>query len=439
MFIKTVTNCNITCLLKSLFLAFCVVASSLSSLADENLPKHMTQMEYVPKDSSFPTTLFPSKPVKLWRAGEYYLAALEAPDYENGIHGLFVVSQPDSWKVNLFTRSAKHILDPGPSLLVHMPIFRVEEGSALKELEFGKELEFFIKLNAKKHVTDNLISYTLDIGSDSISLVVNSVTNTPKLVEKRSNTNTVTIEYLSYDNSVTFDPSVFKLPDGISTEEAAELDSDHQRLPNPKNLWVSDFLTFYYQAPNPLRISESLQAIGEEVPADSLASLVGFYGPIMEANPSLVSSWIEVGKGLRSRMQRLLFLSLRQCGTEACMQVLNQNPYAFAPEGIQTFAATKPQTFENLALTSGTNLDLLWAHFFATGSEAPVLRIIKLVSENWGRRKLQRLSTGEAVIVAAAHWALVSNAKQHPVIRDILARESKESRTLKRVLDEVDA
>ena len=49
--------------------------------------------------------------------------------------------------INLSEKSGKHILDSGPSLVVHLPLFGKHTGAktALNDLEFGMELEFFVK------------------------------------------------------------------------------------------------------------------------------------------------------------------------------------------------------------------------------------------------------------------------------------------------------
>jgi hypothetical protein len=61
----------------------------------------------IPKDS------FAAQVKRMYRAGSRYCRTEEGPDLEHGIHGLVVINEPDSWLINRFDKTAKHMVDPG--------------------------------------------------------------------------------------------------------------------------------------------------------------------------------------------------------------------------------------------------------------------------------------------------------------------------------------
>ena len=56
---------------------------------------------------------FTLKPKTMYRAGTTYCRIEEQPDPERGIHGVVVINGPDVWMVNLLTKTARHMIDPG--------------------------------------------------------------------------------------------------------------------------------------------------------------------------------------------------------------------------------------------------------------------------------------------------------------------------------------
>lgn len=86
------------------------------------------------------------KPKRIYRAGTRYCRTEENPDIQNGIHGLMIINEPDVWMVNRLDKSARHIIDTGPTYNCRMPMFingAEDMKKTLAELEFGRELDFF--------------------------------------------------------------------------------------------------------------------------------------------------------------------------------------------------------------------------------------------------------------------------------------------------------
>jgi len=157
----------------------------------------------------------------IWRAGTKYGRIAEPPDNQNRVHGLMIINEPDAWLINLFDKSGKHMVDPGPSLIVHIPIFAgVSVSTKLTELEFGRELEFFSKKGAQRSEAEAINGkaaerYDVTIENSKLVLWMDVKSKKPIRVSLVDGGQTRTFEYISYDNDLEFDPSLFQPPAGI--------------------------------------------------------------------------------------------------------------------------------------------------------------------------------------------------------------------------------
>ena len=340
------------------------------------------------------------------------------------------------------TRSAKHIVDTSTSQVAHAAVFSWARNDLVRKLEFGIELQFFLEQKAKETNGGEINGvkvqqYDLDIESTHLTLMIDLKKQTPLRVQMKDANGEFTIDYLSFDKHVKFDPSVFTVPNGISVENAESDESKSTDRKDLKNAWLGDFMSRYYEHPNPSRITDSLTAIKEDHMLKNFFSLSGFYAPIMRQNPEMISSWIQAAKDLGSDMREFIYFSLRQCGSEKCLSELRQNPFGYDEQGMKTFAEFKSPTVETIPLTSPDSLDFLWADFLATGSDVGPRRIARLVGAKWPLFESKNLHGGELMVVGAAHWSLVSNAEQHQKVLRVLKEESAHTPALKKVLGEV--
>ena len=104
-----------------LLLLICVLAGAIFA---EEPPKRMTKMEVVLHSPDAPTGSFAAKPRVFYRAGNRYCRVEETPDPDQGIHGLMIINEPDWWMVNLFSKTARHGVDPGPTFQLPTGDFR---------------------------------------------------------------------------------------------------------------------------------------------------------------------------------------------------------------------------------------------------------------------------------------------------------------------------
>jgi hypothetical protein len=218
-------------MIKSLTLRGLLVASALVTFAlpsfCQGLPKTMTkistrEVEPVPDPGSFS-----AQAKTYWRAGTKYARIAEAEDPKNHIHGLAVISEPDAWMINPFDKSAKHMVDHGPTLDVHFPIFPSATGikTKLDGLEFGNKVEFFTKNNATRTLdevgggkaTDR---HDLRVGSSKLTLWTDARSKKPVRISQTKDMQTESFEYLFYEDDLAFDPSLFRPPSGLTIEES---------------------------------------------------------------------------------------------------------------------------------------------------------------------------------------------------------------------------
>ncbi|PYT70393.1 MAG: hypothetical protein DMG39_15875 [Acidobacteria bacterium] len=130
-----------------------VAGSFLISLAQsQEAPRTMTKVTTKIVEPKPEPGSFSAQAKTVWRAGKKYARTAEAPDSQNHIHGLAIINEPDAWMINLFDKSARHLVDPGPSFNVHLPVFETQTGikTKLVALEFGEEVEFFAKNDARE-------------------------------------------------------------------------------------------------------------------------------------------------------------------------------------------------------------------------------------------------------------------------------------------------
>ena len=213
--------------LQGLLVGLTLVAFAFPSFC-QDVPKTMSKISVRGVEPAPEPGSFSAQAKTYWRAGTKYACIAEAEDSKNHIHGLAVISEPDAWMINLFDKSAKHMVDHGPTLDVHLPIFPSTTGTKTKldGLEFGNEVEFLTKNNATR-ASDKAIGggkatdrYDLRVGSSKVTLWTDAQSKKPLRISQTKDMHTETFEYLSYEDNLAFDPSLFRPPSGLTIEES---------------------------------------------------------------------------------------------------------------------------------------------------------------------------------------------------------------------------
>ena len=180
------------------------------------------------------------------------------------------------------------------------------------------------------------------------------------------------------------------------------------------------WMTFYYQNPEPTRIPDAINYLGESgmlEDQNTYAPVFGFLSGVFRNNPDKMAGWVTQPSSLNENLQFVLILSIRYAALpdspDTIRGILNQHPNL--KPSVETINERAPITVESIPLEKGPwVLDALWGKFMATGESAPVERIMATLP--WLERKedLKRFLTG-----SSANWSLTSNAVQHPRVLEI--------------------
>jgi hypothetical protein len=179
-------------------------------------PKVMTKVEVFLEGPDIPAGSFATKPKVMYRAGTRYCRIEEAPDPGNGIHGLAITNEPDAWMVNLVSKTAKHMVDPGPTFNCRLPIFP----DADKDLEFGFELEYFkgkgaVPQKGPEMQAKSTTVYKVDVGNGTaLALFTYGSPERPMLVS-RVRGDKGEIFWFTGWGDLPFQPALFAKPEGV--------------------------------------------------------------------------------------------------------------------------------------------------------------------------------------------------------------------------------
>lgn len=172
-----------------------------------------------------PPDSFAAKPKTVYIAGDSYARIEEEPDPAHGIHGLIVISEPDSWMINLLDHSGRHIVDPGPTFIVHHNILEREAPKEFASFEFGKEIAFM-----RTHKAVSLAPREIDhqrceasqFKHEAYRIVLYSTSDTHipfQLEIYKHGKLHFEVRYISYQTDLPFDASLFKPPSSITIME----------------------------------------------------------------------------------------------------------------------------------------------------------------------------------------------------------------------------
>lgn len=211
-----------------------VFAGLLSgTIFGQQRPDTMTKLTVRLQSPEVPEDSFAAKPKIMYRAGNGYCRTEELPDLEHGIHGLLVINEPDVWMVNLFTKTAQHFVDLGPTFNCRMPMFiggQVKSGTDMKnpllELEFGRELGYFRDKGATSKEGPVLQGkpttvYVANAGDSQLFLFTTGTPERPWAVARQHRDRREIYWYGVYEQ-VPFDLKLFAKPEGVKIEDSKQ-------------------------------------------------------------------------------------------------------------------------------------------------------------------------------------------------------------------------
>ncbi len=190
-------------------------------------PRTMIMLTVKLESPELPKESFAAQPKRIYRAGTRYCRTEENPDIQNGIHGLMIINEPDVWMVNRLDKSARHILDEGPTFNCRMPMFvnaAEDMKKPLAQLEFGRELDFFRPKSPAPTPGPTLMGkatmvYNAKIDESELFLFTVPETGVPVAVARTTEKTREIFWYGEY-KEVPFDAELFAKPKGVKIQES---------------------------------------------------------------------------------------------------------------------------------------------------------------------------------------------------------------------------
>ena len=142
------------------------------------------------------------------------------------IHGLAVIDEPNLWMANLYDRTGRHIVDPGPTFETHASVFSDDRISPkILDLEFGCEAAYIAANAPKIDRSETIDGVTLDIhrvtdGAEAVEILMKPGAATPSFARYyRSDKLVWAIRYDLYVVGALADAEMFTAPKGVKYVE----------------------------------------------------------------------------------------------------------------------------------------------------------------------------------------------------------------------------
>jgi len=216
---------------------------------------------------------------------------------------------------------------------------------------------------------------------------------------------------------------------GKPAKPAAQPDAGEtpEREPDPDHDW----LTFYYQNPEPEKLVEQIRKWSDgRILSDERArpALVGFLSQVFRQNRDKIKEWYLEISDLPPEDMQTIRLALIFSRTTEGDDIIKEG------DGAAILEKRPPKVLE-MSMRQLPTFDMLWGYFYATGSEAVIQRMIFLFRyEELDLSAEVDIPDGYSAITEqlpeAAHWALVSNAETHPLVLQLLEQYYQSAGTL---------
>jgi hypothetical protein len=188
---------------------------------------------------------------------------------------------------------------------------------------------------------------------------------------------------------------------------------------------IANWVTYYYVKPEPERVVDAVKYLGEAklLKSGSMPSLFGFLAGVFRSNPQKVNAWVDQLSTLADEEFSSVLMGLWYAdlpfSKEKIKAAVAQRPalktsFSFVENG-------QPMPVTEMPLEQGTwVLDSLWGNFMATGTDEPVIRMMKALPWIDVKGDINRLMVG-----GAARWSMTSNAAQHKRVLEICTQQAK--------------
>lgn len=316
--------------------------------------------------------------IRYLQAGDLYARRESSPNYSLGRQELVVRNEEDQWIANLFTKSARHMNFAGPMMSRGYPIPAIGFKGLLN---FGEEIQFFIRNNATQKIEGGQEVYSLSSDNGLLNLFVDIETKTPRRLEYKGQGVVTELNISKYNSSHKFDKEMFTLPKDIRVLEIGA-----NQTPVQFRRWLDEDprILGYYKSPNSEMILDVLKEIKWQHSFNSRVYLGSFFGSIMSKRPELIKEVMQIAKNSEPEVQLIVANALRSCRSEECLRELRSNPFSFSQEGIQKFSEIAEKEAQGSDVIRGP--DGLVASFLVSGDMEHVNGLLKLFDEQMVRQ-----------------------------------------------------
>ena len=189
----------------------------------------------------------------------------------------------------------------------------------------------------------------------------------------------------------------------------------------------------YRLNPEPKRLPAAIKAMqqfGITKDMDQAGVYIGFTAGVIGSNPQDAEALIASCFPLPPADQVLLIKAIAYSGLPEWKDLLIKFVERMPARKVlidKYLFANKPVLADLPMGDDSTTIDINWGYYFATGSEAPVRRIVSALAWTLDRNEIEKLTIG-----AMAKWTLAQNASRDPdllaMLKSIAAEEKAEVR-----------
>ena len=186
----------------------------------------MQRMDLFFKAPDLPDDGAAARPKTIYVAGTRYARIEQFADATSDEKNLIVVSEPDIWLVDALRKTIGHSVNHGADQEVHNPIIGPDAPDELLSLEYGREISFFEKANAK-HRAEEIVegkhceAWEAAIEGYYLRLYTDRERHVPVLlIVDKNGERLFDAHYIKYEMDLPFDKSLFQPPKGMSLMEA---------------------------------------------------------------------------------------------------------------------------------------------------------------------------------------------------------------------------
>ncbi len=177
----------------------------------------------------------------------------------------------------------------------------------------------------------------------------------------------------------------------------------------PDDIANIQWMNYYYFHKDASKVPQFLQFVDRTITkhANAAEPTAAFLSVIFDAHQDKVAGWMKDAK-FSPKAKEVVASALWLSGNKPAL-IGAESPKGTAPK----LAAKDVKTV--------TDLDVMWAAFFATGNDLYIKKIIGVLDE---KKSLTGNQETDATTRNAAAWSLSSNAMQHELVNRTLARET---------------